>query len=81
MLLNGRFDILVLGFSTAKDTFSSNEGLQEEVIFTGKTEEVFIYPYLHNKHENLSPIIASTIRDMKEDGSFEKLKKESGYIW
>lgn len=81
MLLNNRFDILVLGFSTAEDTFNKYKELRDEVIFTGNAEEVLIYPFLHKKHETLSPIIAETIREMKVDGSFDRLKEEAGFIW
>lgn len=81
MLINGRFDILVLGYFSAFDTLNRYEELKDEVYFNGNAEEVFIYSFLHKKHEHLSPIIADTIREMKADGTFDLLKEEADFIW
>lgn len=81
MLLNGRFDILVIGYFSAFDTLTRHEELREQVFFTGNAEEVFISSYLHKRHEMLSPIIADTIREMKVDGTFDRLKEEAGFYW
>ncbi|WP_315979839.1 hypothetical protein [Aliamphritea spongicola] len=35
-----------------------------------------IYIYLHRKHESLLPKLATAIRDMKQDGSYQAILKD-----
>jgi len=36
-----------------------------------------LYLYLHKKHKALIPKIVRTLREMKQDGTYERIKQES----
>ncbi len=77
MLSADRFDIYVSADGHIAEMLLQTEEFKDSGIQNvGIIEEVFLYPYLHIKHKELAPQIATTIKEMKEEGLLEQYKKQ-----
>lgn len=75
MLLEDRFDIFIYGIFPSKKVFQKRDFLSEGVRLAGTIDQFYIISYLNVMHKNLAPIIAETIREMKKDGTYNRIKK------
>jgi polar amino acid transport system substrate-binding protein len=79
MLLENRFDIFIIGYFPAMKVLKEKDFLSEGVRLAGSVENFNIHSFLNSKHIDLAPIIAETIREMKKDGSFDRIKETAGF--
>ena len=79
MLLEDRFDILIIGSVHALILLEKEDYFSQGVRLAGTVEKFNIHSFLNAKHADTAQKIAETIRAMKKDGTFEKLKAESGF--
>lgn len=72
MLEGGRIDIALY---TRADGIAliRNMGLSSIAPLSPALKDVDMYLYLHKKHESLVPQIANALRDMKADGTYNKI--------
>ena len=73
MLASGRMDILLENEMSMKSSLRNEEFRGLDIRCIGSLDHFFLYPYLHKKHAELVPKLAAVLKDMKEDGSYEKI--------
>lgn len=70
-----RVDIILygrmIGYAVMKDMKFDNFKMISPPFATKK-----MYMYLHKKHHSILPILSSTLKQMKEDGTYEKMVSE-----
>ena len=72
MLEHGRIDLAL--YTLADGSAQVRKlGLQGVVALSPTLKDVDMYLYLHRKHAALVPKIASALRDMKADGSHQRI--------
>lgn len=77
-LLTNRTDIFIALESSALKELRSREELKKSnIIIVGKVGENYSYPYIHNKYRYLAPQLAEVLKELKEEGVYEKLLLES----
>jgi polar amino acid transport system substrate-binding protein len=77
MLAAGRID---LALYTKADGMAllRGMGLPEIAPLTPSLKDVDMFLYLHRKHESLVPRLAQVLRDMKADGSYDRIRHSIG---
>ena len=76
-LIENRIDVYVFaGYKNVGFDFSTVELQEKEIYLAGELEVVPSYPYLHKKHKELAPILEQTIRDIKNEGLYDKFVKQ-----
>lgn len=79
MLLAGKIDILAAGdISSIEIELEKHEFNNKGIVVAGKFKKIVLYPYLHRKNKPLVPLLEVALRQMKRDGTFEALRKDSG---
>ncbi len=75
MLEKGRLDVAVINFL---GTFSALEKMKLDGIYLYKTPliQTKLYFQLHKKNKHLVPLFLNTIKEMKADGTLNKINKE-----
>jgi len=73
MLAAGRYDLILDPKKLADTVLALAEFRDSGIKCVGILETVKTYPYLNRKHAALAPILARTLREMKEDGSFDQI--------
>ena len=76
MLMSGRGDVAI-GFSE----MTKKGGMLTKGEFKGKPFKMLtpplnytpLYVYLHKKHQDIVPLVSSALREMKNDGTFQKI--------
>lgn len=79
MLMEDRFDVLVIGSVNAIILLKEKNFLNEGVRFAGTVEKFYLHSFLSVRHADLEPKISKTIREMKADGTFRRLQDISGF--
>lgn len=72
LLKAGRVDAVMTELGLGQRIISGKAGF-EGIKVLWKSEEIDIYSYIHSKHEKLGLKIAQTLKEMKQDGSFETI--------
>lgn len=72
MLAAGRVDV-VISESLAGRQIIENNSKYGNIKEIAKLKETEIYSYIHKKHKDLARIIAHTIEEMKQDGTFGRI--------
>ena len=73
-MLNGdRFDILIDVKRTVEVLLQKTEFTDHKVKHAGILETIILYPYLHKKNAHLVQKLAHALKNMKEDGQFQKI--------
>ena len=76
MLQARRIDILIIG-TVIEESVPMKSDTYKDIKRVGIVEEKFVYPWLHKRHKELVPRLADTLKAMKAEGTFKKLKKEA----
>ena len=72
MVVRGRADLAITNAPEILVIISKNPDLAD-LVQVSQLSQARIYSYLHKKHEALAPVIAETIENMKEDGTFQQI--------
>ncbi len=75
-LLAGRTDVYVESERTVLDALKTDEFKNSGIHLAGVMEEITIHAFLHIKHKDLVPKLSAVLKEMKEEGLFEKYGKE-----
>lgn len=76
MLAAGRVDVVVSELFLGRTLINQNEPFRDiHVVWQGKGTE--IYSYINSKYKKLGLKITNTLREMKIDGSLDKIKSET----
>ncbi|MGD8834491.1 MAG: hypothetical protein PVI54_20425 [Desulfobacteraceae bacterium] len=78
-LLEGRCDIYVDGESNLVEFLNSDEFKNSGIRIAGVMETVTSHAFLHKKHTDIVSELSSVLKQMKDEGLFEKYRKLSGY--
>ncbi len=77
MLASGRIDLLLSFDQPMESALRHEEFRGLDINRAGNIDRLSVYPYLHKKHAALVPKLAVVLRAMKEDGTFDRLRKQA----
>jgi len=77
MLKRGRINVMI-GIQTSVEGVLAEAEFMDSGIALASILKVFpVYPYLHEKHHSLVPQLASILRSIKKDGTYDRLVREA----
>ena len=76
LLLADRVDIIVYDKKQGQLVLQELHALKDVQLLEPPFAVTQMYPYLHKKHENLVQPLADTLKNMKTDGTYQKIVTE-----
>ena len=72
----GRTDVFVSSLLNAWQAMDSPE-FKGIVVPIGVMEETEVFPFMHKRHKALIPLMSKKLKEMKEEGLIEKLRRQA----
>jgi ABC-type amino acid transport substrate-binding protein len=76
MLQARRIDVFIVSTQMEESTLMKS-GEYSDIKRVGIIEEKSLYPYFHKRHKDLVPRLAETLKAMKNEGTFQKLREQT----
>ncbi len=77
MLVAGRIDLFLLVERSGDCLILQEEFKDTNIQKSGALETFFTYPYLHSKHKKMIPDLIKKMREMKDDGTYDKIMRQA----
>ncbi|CAH0536532.1 transporter substrate-binding domain-containing protein [Vibrio marisflavi] len=79
LLSKNRVDIYIEGDVNVYKFLKKDKYSQANIYIAGVMEELPIYMFIHKNYQDVIPKLNSAMKDMQEEGLFEKYRKEANF--